>query len=137
MPSKRTTTPVQCPTEGDLSLSSVSLMASSALAGNGQTSDVPASGATAAEAEISLPPPSSAAAPKAAAADKWPGWPGDSVFRLIVPVLKVGSIIGRKGEFVKKMCEETRARIRILEGAIGTIDRIVSNLPPLPFPLNF
>ncbi|KAJ8633827.1 hypothetical protein MRB53_027163 [Persea americana] len=56
---------------------------------------------------------------------KWPGWPGDSVFRLIVPVLKVGSIIGRKGELVKRMCEETRARIRILEGAIGTSDRIV------------
>ncbi|KAG9451690.1 hypothetical protein H6P81_004594 [Aristolochia fimbriata] len=56
---------------------------------------------------------------------KWPGWPGDSVFRLIVPVLKVGSIIGRKGELIKKMCEETRARIRILEGALGTADRVV------------
>ncbi|KAG1362108.1 RNA-binding KH domain-containing protein PEPPER [Cocos nucifera] len=56
---------------------------------------------------------------------KWPGWPGDNVFRLIVPVLKVGSIIGRKGELIKKLCEETRARVRILEGAIGTSDRIV------------
>ncbi|XP_050375395.1 RNA-binding KH domain-containing protein PEPPER [Argentina anserina] len=60
------------------------------------------------------------------AADKrWPGWPGDCVFRLIVPVLKVGSIIGRKGELIKKMCEETRARIRVLDGAAGTADRIV------------
>lgn len=59
---------------------------------------------------------------------KWPGWPGDNVFRLIVPVLKVGSIIGRKGELIKKLCEETRARVRILEGAIGTSDRIVSTL---------
>ncbi|XP_004296493.1 PREDICTED: poly(rC)-binding protein 3 [Fragaria vesca subsp. vesca] len=60
------------------------------------------------------------------AADKrWPGWPGDCVFRLIVPVLKVGSIIGRKGELIKKMCEETRARIRVLDGAAGTTDRIV------------
>ncbi|PIA44008.1 hypothetical protein AQUCO_01800223v1 [Aquilegia coerulea] len=56
---------------------------------------------------------------------KWPGWPGDSVFRLIVPVLKVGSIIGRKGELIKKMCEDTRARIRILDGVLGTTDRIV------------
>ncbi|KAF6143866.1 hypothetical protein GIB67_009847 [Kingdonia uniflora] len=56
---------------------------------------------------------------------KWPGWPGDNVFRLIVPVLKVGSIIGRKGEVIKKMCEETKARIRVLEGALGTADRIV------------
>ncbi|KAM1087515.1 hypothetical protein ACFX15_012618 [Malus domestica] len=59
-------------------------------------------------------------------ADKrWPGWPGDCVFRLIVPVLKVGSIIGRKGELIKKMCEETRARIRVLDGAVGNPDRIV------------
>ncbi|KAG0473019.1 hypothetical protein HPP92_014876 [Vanilla planifolia] len=58
-------------------------------------------------------------------ANKWPGWPGDSVFRLIVPVVKVGSIIGRKGELIKKICEETRARVRILDGAIGTTDRIV------------
>ncbi|XP_009798648.1 RNA-binding KH domain-containing protein PEPPER [Nicotiana tabacum] len=56
---------------------------------------------------------------------KWPGWPGDNVFRLVVPVLKVGSIIGRKGELVKKMCEETRARIRVLEGPLGNADRIV------------
>lgn len=58
---------------------------------------------------------------------KWPGWPGDNVFRLVVPVLKVGSIIGRKGELVKKMCEESRARIRILEGPLGNADRIVSS----------
>ncbi|KAK7329149.1 hypothetical protein VNO77_23296 [Canavalia gladiata] len=56
---------------------------------------------------------------------RWPGWPGDCVFRLIVPVGKVGSIIGRKGELIKKMCEETRARIRVLDAAIGTPDRIV------------
>ncbi|KAL9400556.1 hypothetical protein Peur_009517 [Populus x canadensis] len=57
--------------------------------------------------------------------EKWPGWPGDNVFRLIVPVSKVGSIIGRRGELVKKMCDETRARIRILEGPLGISDRIV------------
>ncbi|CAN0859990.1 RNA-binding KH domain-containing protein PEPPER [Linum grandiflorum] len=56
---------------------------------------------------------------------KWPGWPGHNVFRLIVPVAKVGSIIGRKGELIKKMCEETRARIRILEAPQSTPDRIV------------
>lgn len=60
-------------------------------------------------------------------ADKrWPGWPGHCVFRLIVPVLKVGVIIGRKGELIKKTCEETRARIRVLDAPIGTNDRIVS-----------
>lgn len=59
---------------------------------------------------------------------KWAGWPGDNVFRLVVPVQKVGGIIGRKGEFVKKMCEETRSRIKILEGVPGTAERIVSSL---------
>ena len=57
---------------------------------------------------------------------KWPGWPGDNVFRLIVPVLKVGSIIGRKGELVKKLCDETRARVRVLDAPVGTPDRVVS-----------
>ncbi|XP_024519491.1 flowering locus K homology domain [Selaginella moellendorffii] len=56
---------------------------------------------------------------------KWPGWPGDNVFRLIVPLHKVGAIIGRKGEFVKRMCEETRSRIKILDGVPGTLERIV------------
>ncbi|EEF41773.1 conserved hypothetical protein [Ricinus communis] len=56
---------------------------------------------------------------------KWPGWPGDNVYRLIVPVAKVGSIIGRKGELIKQMCIETRARIRILDGPPSISDRIV------------
>lgn len=76
------------------------------------------------ESESTAPPETEAPAP--ASEKKWPGWPGDCVFRLIVPVLKVGSIIGRKGELIKKMCEETRARIRVLDGAVGTSDRIVS-----------
>ncbi|XP_074276397.1 RNA-binding KH domain-containing protein PEPPER [Silene latifolia] len=60
-----------------------------------------------------------------AASSKWPGWPGDNVFRLIVPVVKVGGIIGRKGELIKKLCDETRARIRVLDAPLGTPDRVV------------
>nr|XP_043609268.1 flowering locus K homology domain-like [Erigeron canadensis] len=56
---------------------------------------------------------------------KWPGWPGESVFRMLVPVQKVGGIIGRKGEYIKKTCEETRARIKILDGPPGTTERTV------------
>jgi transcription antitermination factor NusA-like protein len=48
------------------------------------------------------------------------------VFRLVVPVLKVGSIIGRKGELIKRLVEETKARVRILEGPVGATERIVS-----------
>ena len=57
---------------------------------------------------------------------RWPGWPGESVFRMLVPAQKVGSIIGRKGEYIKKMCEETKARIKILDGPPGTAERAVS-----------
>ncbi|KAK8918741.1 hypothetical protein KSP39_PZI021883 [Platanthera zijinensis] len=56
---------------------------------------------------------------------RWPGWPGENVFRLLVPVHKVGSIIGRKGEFIKKMCEESKARIKILDGPPGVPERTV------------
>ncbi|KAL9272761.1 Flowering locus K homology domain-like protein [Drosera capensis] len=56
---------------------------------------------------------------------KWPGWPGESVFRMLVPAQKVGNIIGRKGEYIKKMVEETRARIKILDGPPGTAERAV------------
>ncbi|KAK9137720.1 hypothetical protein Sjap_008314 [Stephania japonica] len=59
---------------------------------------------------------------------RWPGWPGDSVFRLLVPVQKVGGIIGRKGEFIKRMCEESRARIKILDGPPGTQERAHSDI---------
>ncbi|CAN0892828.1 Flowering locus K homology domain [Linum grandiflorum] len=70
---------------------------------------------------------------------RWPGWPGESVFRMLVPAQKVGSIIGRKGEFIKKIVEETRARVKILDGPPGTAERAVmvsgreepdSSLPP-------
>ncbi|GFZ13564.1 RNA-binding KH domain-containing protein [Actinidia rufa] len=68
---------------------------------------------------------------------KWPGWPGENVFRMLVPVQKVGGIIGRKGEYIKKTCEETKARIKILDGP-GTTERIVmvsaKEEPDLPIP---
>ncbi|XP_013584889.1 PREDICTED: flowering locus K homology domain [Brassica oleracea var. oleracea] len=70
---------------------------------------------------------------------RWPGWPGETVFRMLVPPQKVGSIIGRKGDVIKKIVEETRARIKILDGPPGTTERAVmvsgkeepeSSLPP-------
>ncbi|CAA0828637.1 Flowering locus K homology domain [Striga hermonthica] len=63
--------------------------------------------------------------PVAGGGEKWPGWPGESVFRMLVPSQKVGSIIGRKGEYIKKTCEETKARIKILDGPAGMRERAV------------
>ncbi|KAK6126560.1 hypothetical protein DH2020_039703 [Rehmannia glutinosa] len=56
---------------------------------------------------------------------KWPGWPGHSAFRLVVPAQKVGGIIGRKGDIVKKLVEETGARVRVLDGPLNSSERIV------------
>ncbi|XP_022145990.1 flowering locus K homology domain-like isoform X2 [Momordica charantia] len=69
---------------------------------------------------------------------KWPGWPGENVFRMLVPIQKVGSIIGRKGEYIKKINEETRARIKILNGPPGTLVRavIVSAKEDLELPVS-
>ncbi|XP_063948257.1 uncharacterized protein LOC135152300 [Daucus carota subsp. sativus] len=51
---------------------------------------------------------------------KWPGWSGYIVYRIIVPATKVSCIIGRKGEAVKKLCAETRARVNVLHGPVIT-----------------
>ncbi|KAI7726529.1 hypothetical protein M8C21_016219 [Ambrosia artemisiifolia] len=70
--------------------------------------------------------------------NKWPGWPGENCFRILVPAQKVGVIIGRKGEYIKKTCEETRARIKILDGPPGTTERAVlisaKEEPEVPIP---
>jgi poly(rC)-binding protein 2/3/4 len=62
---------------------------------------------------------------------RWPGWPGASVFRLVVPADKVGGVIGRRGETIKRLCDETRARVRVLDAPLGASSQIV-RLPLLP-----
>ncbi|OEL32268.1 hypothetical protein BAE44_0006712, partial [Dichanthelium oligosanthes] len=47
---------------------------------------------------------------------RYPGWPGTSVFRMLIPSHKVGAIIGQKGDRVRRLCEETKACIRIIGG---------------------
>jgi hypothetical protein len=56
---------------------------------------------------------------------RWPGWPGASVFRLLVPAEKVGGLIGRRGSTIKRLCDETRARVRVIDAAHAAADRIV------------
>ncbi|KAG0531496.1 hypothetical protein BDA96_04G027700 [Sorghum bicolor] len=57
--------------------------------------------------------------------DARPRWPGTNVFRLVVPTDKVGGVIGRRGETIKRLCDETRARIRVLDAPLGAACRIV------------
>ncbi|XP_078149152.1 RNA-binding KH domain-containing protein [Carex rostrata] len=56
---------------------------------------------------------------------RWPGWPGENAFRMLVPVQKVGAVIGHKGDIIKKMSEETKARIRVLNSPPGVQERVV------------
>jgi poly(rC)-binding protein 2/3/4 len=63
------------------------------------------------------------------AAPRWPGFPGTSVFRLVVAGDKVGGLIGRGGEIIRRLCEETRARVRILDSTDGGASRIVRTSP--------
>lgn len=44
---------------------------------------------------------------------------------MIVQVQKVGSINGQKEDIRKKMCEENRVCINMLEGVVGTTDSVV------------
>lgn len=57
---------------------------------------------------------------------RWPGWPGDNVFRILIPTQKVGGVIGRRGENIKKMCDETKSRIKILDAPHNARERAVS-----------
>ncbi|KAK2661065.1 hypothetical protein Ddye_007598 [Dipteronia dyeriana] len=48
-----------------------------------------------------------------AAEQRWRGWPGQNVFRMIVPTASVGCILGNEGETIKRICRETRASVRV------------------------
>lgn len=65
--------------------------------------------------------------------ERWPGWPGENVFRILVPVQKVGGIIGRKGESIKKITEMTKARIKVLDDPLGSLERAVSSISSLSY----
>nr|XP_043630629.1 KH domain-containing protein HEN4 [Erigeron canadensis] len=51
--------------------------------------------------------------------------PEDTVYRYLCPLGKIGSIIGRGGDIVKQMREDTRAKIRINEAVPGCDERVV------------
>lgn len=59
--------------------------------------------------------------------NRYPGWPGTSVFRMLIPSHKVGAIIGHKGERVRRLCEETKACVRIIGGHICAAEQAVSS----------
>ncbi|KAL6883624.1 hypothetical protein ACP4OV_011038 [Aristida adscensionis] len=56
---------------------------------------------------------------------RYPGWPGTTVFRMLIPAHKVGAVIGHKGERVRRLCEETKACIRVIGGHLCAAERAV------------
>ncbi|GJN20606.1 hypothetical protein PR202_gb08004 [Eleusine coracana subsp. coracana] len=60
-----------------------------------------------------------------ACGNRYPGWPGTSVFRMLIPAQKVGAIIGHKGDRVKRLCEETKAHVRIIGGHLCVAEHAV------------
>lgn len=66
-------------------------------------------------------------ATSSAVENRYPGWPGTSVFRMLIPSHKVGAIIGHKGEKVRRLCEETKACVRIIGGHLCAAEQAVSS----------
>uniref|UniRef100_A0A0D3HDM9 K Homology domain-containing protein n=2 Tax=Oryza TaxID=4527 RepID=A0A0D3HDM9_9ORYZ len=54
-----------------------------------------------------------------------PGWPGTSVFRMLIPATKVGAVIGHSGERLRRLCEETKACVRVIGGHFAAAERAV------------
>uniref|UniRef100_A0A7N0RGE8 K Homology domain-containing protein n=1 Tax=Kalanchoe fedtschenkoi TaxID=63787 RepID=A0A7N0RGE8_KALFE len=54
----------------------------------------------------------------------------DTVYRYICPTRKIGSIIGRGGDIVKQLRNETKAKIRIGDTIQGCDDRVVTIYSP-------
>uniref|UniRef100_A0A0E0M7N3 GTD-binding domain-containing protein n=1 Tax=Oryza punctata TaxID=4537 RepID=A0A0E0M7N3_ORYPU len=57
-----------------------------------------------------------------------PGWPGTSVFRMLIPATKVGAIIGHRGERLRRLCEETKACVRVIGGHFAAAERAFNNV---------
>lgn len=56
-----------------------------------------------------------------------PGWPGTSVFRMLIPATKVGAVIGHRGERLRRLCEETKACVQVIGGHFAAAERAVSS----------
>jgi len=49
----------------------------------------------------------------------------ETVYRLLVPARRVGSVIGKGGQIVKTIREETNSKIRVCEGILQCEDRVI------------
>lgn len=51
--------------------------------------------------------------------------PIETIYRILCPVKKIGSVLGRGGDVVKALREETKAKIRVADSIPGADERVI------------
>jgi poly(rC)-binding protein 2/3/4 len=51
--------------------------------------------------------------------------PIETIYRILCPVKKIGSVLGKGGHIVKALREETKAKIRVADSIPGAEDRVI------------
>lgn len=51
--------------------------------------------------------------------------PIETIYRILCPVKKIGSVLGRGGNIVKALREETKAKIRVADSIPGADERVI------------
>ncbi|KAK3156813.1 hypothetical protein QOZ80_2AG0112270 [Eleusine coracana subsp. coracana] len=51
--------------------------------------------------------------------------PVETIYRILCPVKKIGSVLGRGGDIVKALREETKAKIRVADSIPGADERVI------------
>lgn len=51
--------------------------------------------------------------------------PIETLYRILCPVKKIGSVLGRGGDIVKALREETKAKIRVADAIPGADERVI------------
>ncbi|KAL6641248.1 hypothetical protein ACP70R_019429 [Stipagrostis hirtigluma subsp. patula] len=54
-----------------------------------------------------------------------PSEPIETIYRILCPVKKIGSVLGRGGDIVKALREETKAKIRVADSIPGAEERVI------------
>jgi poly(rC)-binding protein 2/3/4 len=54
-----------------------------------------------------------------------PSRPIETIYRILCPGKKIGSVLGRGGHVVKALREETKAKIRVADSIPGADDRVI------------
>jgi poly(rC)-binding protein 2/3/4 len=54
-----------------------------------------------------------------------PSEPIETIYRILCPVKKIGSVLGRGGDIVKALREETKSKIRVADSIPGAEERVI------------